>query len=180
MRIIGGKYRGKKLWSPEGKEVRPTSDRARESVFNILYSKLGGNYAETRLLDVFAGTGALGFEAISRGCSHVTFVDIDTSLVAKNAKLFPQESGKISILKANAAMLPKAVRKYNLVFMDAPYAKGLSQQALQELAAKNWLDDRAVCIVEIRKDECWELPTAYELLDERVYGLARLLFLRKM
>ncbi|MBR1841331.1 MAG: RsmD family RNA methyltransferase [Alphaproteobacteria bacterium] len=89
MRIVAGKYRGKKLWAPTGKDVRPTSERAREALFSILYSKIGGNYSAMNIADIYAGTGAFGFEALSRGFKSVTFVDIDTTAVRKNAKLFP-------------------------------------------------------------------------------------------
>ena len=180
MRIVGGKYRGKKLWTPEGKEVRPTSERAREAVFNILYSKLGGDYKDLNLLDIFCGTGAFGFESLSRGFKHVTFVDIDTIPVNKNASLFTAETEHFDIIKADATHLPRARRKYDLVFMDAPYAKGLTELALQQILAQNWLNNHAICIVEIRKDERFPLPDSFALLDERVYGLARILFLQKI
>ena len=179
MRIVGGKYRGKKLWTPEGKEVRPTSERAREAIFNILYSKLGGDYGALNLLDVFCGTGAFGFEALSRGFKYVTFADIDTVPVNKNAKLFVPEKERFDVIKADATRLPRARRQYDLVFMDAPYAKGLTEQALAQIVAQGWLSERAICIVEVRKDECFPLPEVFEFLDERVYGLARVLFLRK-
>jgi len=178
MRIVGGKYRGKKLWAPEGKDVRPTSERAREAIFNILYSHLGGDYSNLNLADIFCGTGAFGFESLSRGFAHVTMVDIDTFPVNKNAKLFAAESDKLAILQADATRLPRARRKYDIVFMDAPYAKGLSEAALQQLIKQGWLRENALCIVEVREDERWPLPAGFELVDERVYGLARVLFLR--
>ena len=178
MRIVGGKYRGKKLWTPEGKEVRPTSERAREAIFNILYSKLGGDYGKLNLLDVFCGTGAFGFESLSRGFNHVTFADIDIVPVSKNAKLFVAENERFDIIKADATRLPRARRKYDMVFMDAPYAKGLTEQALEQLLTQGWLNEKAICVVEVRKDERFPLPEAFELLDERVYGLARVLFLK--
>ena len=83
MRIVGGKYRGKKLWAPEGKNVRPTSERAREAVFNILYSHIGGDYSELEMLDVFAGTGAFGLETLSRGFKKVAFIDVNPTAVEK-------------------------------------------------------------------------------------------------
>jgi len=178
MRIVAGKYRGKKLWAPEGKDVRPTSERAREAIFNILYSHFGGDYANMNIADIFAGTGAFGFEALSRGFKSVTFVDIDTAAVQKNAKLFTAESDKIKIVRADATKLPRIRQKFNMVFTDAPYARGLTEKALQQLLSQEWVADKAVCIVEVRKDEIFPLPEAFELLDERVYGLARVIFLR--
>lgn len=179
MRIVGGKYRGKKLWAPEGKAVRPTSERTREAIFNILYSHMGGDYSQMALLDIFCGTGAFGFEGISRGFKNVTFVDIDTVPVQKNAKLFPMEQDKITILKADATQLYPARRKYQMVFCDAPYGKGLTEVALEQLLKKDWLADKAVCITEIRNDEKFTIPDELEMVDERGYGLARVLFLRK-
>ncbi|MBQ9271014.1 MAG: 16S rRNA (guanine(966)-N(2))-methyltransferase RsmD [Alphaproteobacteria bacterium] len=179
MRIVGGKYRGKKLWTPEGKDVRPTSERAREAIFNILYSKLGGDYGKLNIADIFCGTGAFGFEALSRGFKFVTLVDIDTIPVQKNAKLFVTEKERIEILKADATRLPRARRKYEMVFMDAPYAKELTEVALAQIISQGWLEERAICVVEVRKDERFMLPEELELLDERVYGLARVLFLRR-
>lgn len=178
MRIVGGKYRGKKLQTPDGRDVRPTSERAREAIFNILYSHLGGDYAELSLLDVFAGTGAFGLEAISRGFKEVTFVDIDTSLVQKNIKMFSAENDKLRVIKNDATHLPKARKKYDIVFMDAPYALGLTQKALQQLISQGWIKENGLCIVEIRQDEMWSLPDGFELVDERIYGLAKVLFLK--
>lgn len=178
MRIVGGKYRGKKLWAPEGKDVRPTSERAREAIFNILYSQIGGDYSEIRLLDVFAGTGAFGLEALSRGFKEVAFIDIDTQAVQKNAKMFVNETDKISVIKADATRMPRARRKYGMVFMDAPYDKGLTEKALAELCSQGWLAEKALCIVEVKNNEKWELPTEFELIDERIYGLARIMFLK--
>lgn len=177
MRIVAGQYRGKKLWTPEGKEVRPTSERAREAIFNILNSHWGSDYSAVRLADIFAGTGAFGLEALSRGAASVTLVDKDTSLAAKNAKMFVKEQAKIKLIKADALNLPHLRDKFNMVFMDAPYAKGLTEEVLKQLLEKDWFEPNSLCIVEIKKDEHIDIPQKYELLDERVYGLARILFL---
>lgn len=179
MRIVGGKYRGKKLWSPEGKNVRPTSERAREALFNILYSHIGGDYSDMSLLDVFAGTGAFGLEAVSRGFKEVTFIDIDTVPLQKNVKMFTAESSKLNVIRADATRMPKARKTYDIVFMDAPYALGLTQKALQQLIVQGWLKEQTLCIVEVRHDEELVLPECFELLDERIYGLAKVLFLRQ-
>ena len=96
----------------------------------------------------------------------------------KNAKLFAAEKERFNVIKADAMRLPQAYRKYDMVFMDAPYAKGQTEQALTQLLMQNWLGKQAVCIVEVRNDERFLLPEVFELLDERVYGLARVLFLR--
>ena len=177
MRIVAGQYRGKKLWTPEGKEVRPTSERAREAIFNILNSHLGSDYSAVRLADIFAGTGAFGLEALSRGAAMVTLVDKDASLAAKNAKMFFKEQAIIMLVKADALNLPRLHYKFNMVFMDAPYSKGLTEVVLKQLIEKDWFEQNSLCIVEIKKDEHIDIPQEYELLDERVYGLARILFL---
>lgn len=179
MRIVGGKYRGKKLWAPQGKDVRPTSERAREAVFNILYSKLGGNYSELTLLDIFCGTGAFGFEALSRGFKYVSFIDIDTAPILHNSKLFAAERQKFEIIKADATRLPYAKQQYDVIFMDAPYTKGLTAETIKQILQQQWLNKNAVCIIEIRKNEELNIPDEFELIDERIYGLARILFIQK-
>lgn len=175
MRIIGGVYRGKKLLTPRDLNVRPTADRAREALFNILYSRLG-SLSACRVLDVFAGTGAFGLEALSRGASFVTFMDIHPDLVTKNAALFAAETSKIRIVRADATKCPSASEKYNLIFSDAPYAKNLSVPALTALAQKGWIEDNALCLVETRRDEDSDFPLFFEKTDERLYGLAKVCF----
>ena len=178
MRIVAGKYRGKKLFSPKSDNVRPTSERAREALFNILNSRLGCDYSAFDLLDIFAGTGAFGFEGLSRGVNSVTFVDINTESVKKNAAMFATEKEKIKIIQADAANLPRTVKKYNFVFSDAPYDKGLSEKALAELVKKNWLAEGAICIVEVRHSEQITVPEDFTRLDERIYGQAKVLLLQ--
>ena len=149
MRIIGGTYRGKKLFSPESDKVRPTSDRAREALFNILNSQLENSFSEYNLLDVFSGSGALGLEAISRGIKSVGLIDADIKSLSKNVSLFPQEQNKIKIYRLDVNHLPQSNMQYDIVFMDAPYNQGLSEIALHNLAINNWLSDQALCIVEV-------------------------------
>ncbi|MBR1605634.1 MAG: 16S rRNA (guanine(966)-N(2))-methyltransferase RsmD [Alphaproteobacteria bacterium] len=177
MRIIGGQYRGKKLFSPDSDKVRPTSDRAREALFNILYSQLENPWNEYTLLDVFAGTGAFALEAISRGVKQVGVIDMDTTTINKNIALFPQEKTKIKVIKANIQKLPAASRAYDILFMDAPYNKGLSEIALQQLHDNGWLKKGALCLVEVEKNEQLAIPPCYSLQNERHYGLAKVLFL---
>ena len=178
MRIIAGKYRAKKLFSPIDRMVRPTADRTREAIFNILYSQLQGNYSELILADIFAGTGAFGFEALSRGFKKVCFVDIDTALVQKNANLFCKEQDKIKIIKADATKLPQLNLQFDVVFFDAPYAKELSKTALQQVLKQNLLNKQSICIVEMHKDENFALPEEFYIVDERVYGIAKVVFLK--
>lgn len=178
MRIIGGKYRGKNLRSPESLNIRPTSDRARESVFNILNSRLGGSWENIRLLELFSGSGAFGLEAISRGAEQICLVDIDTTLSAKNAALFPSEKSKIEIIRGDATKLAKIGKKFNLLFADAPYKKGLSELALKAVTSGGWLEEGAVVVIEVEKNEKLVLPPQFTMLDERRYGIAKFIFAR--
>lgn len=178
MRIIGGKYRGKKLYSPETDGVRPTSDRAREAVFNILNSKLEDEFSEYNMLDVFAGTGAMGLEGLSRGMKSVAFIDLDIRNLKRNVGLFPNEKDKIRVISQDASKLAVAANKYDIVFLDAPYKKGLTFKALEELSAKGWLKPGAWCLAEIEKGEKLEAPEGFEIFDDRKYGLARIIFLK--
>lgn len=177
MRIIAGAYRGKKLFSPASDKVRPTSDRAREAIFNILNSLLPEAWDQYHLLDVFAGTGAFALEALSRGAASVGLIDQDTGSLQKNVNLFPQAKGRIRIYRQNALKLGAAPQVYNLVFMDAPYQKGLSEPALQQLAKQGWIRPQSLCLVEVEKNEQLDLPACFKLQNERIYGLAKVLFL---
>lgn len=177
MRIIGGKYRGKKLISPENPGVRPTSDRAREALFNILRSRLG-SFSGCRLLDVFCGSGAFALEALSQGFDFVAAADTDVRPVIKNAALFPAEKGKLRIINADARRLQNEDGNFDVMFMDAPYNQGLTVPALQAVAESGMLKSGAWCLIEVHKDENCPLPPAYELLEERRYGLAKVLIAR--
>lgn len=175
MRIIGGKYRGKKLFSPESSAVRPTSDRAREALFNILRSRLGCDLEHLKLLDVFAGSGAFALEALSQGFGCVAMVDIDTGTIVRNAALFPNEKANFQIIRTDVKTLRKAPAAFDVLFMDAPYHKGLSEPALKTLAEQGWLKPEALCLVEVEKDEELQLPETYEEIEVRRYGLAKVI-----
>ncbi len=177
MRIIAGKYRGKKLKSPLTDKIRPTADRAREAVFNILNARLNQNWPDYALLEIFAGTGGFGLAALSRGVKKICQIDSDTRTAAANAALFPDEKARIKLLRADAAKLGTSVEKFNLLFMDAPYNQGLSEKALASVANGGWLEPGALCLVEIEKKEQIKIPENYEVLEERIYGLAKILFM---
>ena len=137
MRIIGGKYRGKKLLSPDNGRVRPTSDRAREALFNILRSKLGFDFGSYHLLDVFAGTGALGLEALSRGADSCVFIDKATAdIISFNAE-HTRLSDRCRVLKGDVfALLHRLAgqgERFDLVFCDPPYHQGLAHRVLEYL-----------------------------------------------
>ena len=178
MRIIGGTYRGKKLFSPDNGKVRPTSDRAREALFNILRSRLGREFGEVCLLDVFAGSGAFALEALSQGMKAAAAIDLDTAPLTKNAALFPQEKGKLKVIRCNALSLGNASESYDVLFMDAPYNQGLSEPALKCLSGNGWLKPGALCMIEVEKGEALQLPPEYEFIEERRYGLAKVVLAR--
>ena len=173
MRIIGGKYRGKKLISPLSDKVRPTSDKAREALFNILRSRLGANFKNLKLLDLFAGSGAFALEAMSQGFLKVTMVDIDTSSLLKNVNLFALEKDKITVVKADVTRGFVLNDKYDVLFMDAPYQQGLTEKALENCVP--FLNSDALCLIEVKKDENLTLPEAYQYIDEKRYGLAKVI-----
>ena len=130
------------------------------------------------MLDIFSGTGAFALEALSRGAKRICMVDIDTSSLLKNIALFPQEQNRIKVIRNDIKKLSSSVDKFDVVFMDAPYNKGLSEIALQNLSNKNWLKNGALCIVELEKTEQISIPSCYKFINERIYGLAKVLFLQ--
>lgn len=175
MRIIAGKYRGKKLIAPKNSNIRPTEDRVREAVFSILYS-LFGDLVEKRILDVFAGTGAFGLEALSRGAKNICLIDKDTETLSKNTALFEKEKDNIQILRADINNLPYAQNAFDIVFSDAPYDKGLNEKAFLSLQKKGFLKNGTLCIIETRNNENLLLPENFQLTDERIYGMAKISF----
>lgn len=175
MRIISGIKRGKKLFTPDDERIRPTTDRAREALFSILGAKLEEPFGAYDVIDVFSGTGAFGLEAMSRGAKSVLFVDVDTALTEKNAKACGFSN--VKFLKRDARLLPKATRACGLVFLDAPYNKGLSEPVLQKLIEAGYLLGGALVVVETAADEILNAPADFEVIDERRYGAARFTFL---
>jgi 16S rRNA (guanine966-N2)-methyltransferase len=185
MRIVGGEYRGRTLESPEGKNTRPTGDRVRESVFNILRHAgwLKTPVLENALvLDVFAGTGALGLEAFSQGAAHVAFMEQDRIAAAvcrRNiAQLHAGEQSRLFMCNAlTPPPRPADVAPRTLVFLDPPYGKGLGAQALMALVRTGWLAEDVVCILEMAKKQQEETPPGFDMQDERAYGIALVRFM---
>ena len=182
MRIVGGKFRGKVLTSPEDDSIRPTADRTRESVFNILASRLGASFDGLRVLDLFAGTGALGLEALSRGASHVTFVDTGADargLIRDHIEAFGA-GGVAKLLRRDATALGEAgtMGPVDLVFLDPPYGKGLAEQALVSLRNGGWLKPQTLVVVEESSEVPVLLPDGFVLDDRREYGAAAVHFIR--
>lgn len=183
MRIIAGKFRGKTLLSPSDDSIRPTSDRARESVFNILASRLSPNFDGLKVLDLFAGTGALGLEALSRGALSVVFVDTGAEargLIRDHIEAFGA-GGTTKLLRRDATALGPAgtMGPMDLVFLDPPYGKGLGELALASLRDGNWLAKDATLVLEESVDVPVELPAGFVLDDRRDYGAAAIHFIRR-
>lgn len=174
MRIISGTLRGKKLFTPKDEQIRPTSDRARESVYNIIISKIQTSFDTLHIIDIFSGTGAFGLEAASRGAKSVTFVDIDLTLTKKNATLCNFKN--LFYIKKDARFLPHASKPFDIIFLDAPYNRGLTEPTITNLLQKNYLHPNTLLIAETAKDEPLNIITPLKLTDERTYGAARFSF----
>lgn len=180
MRIISGKYKGKKILSPLSQETRPTSDRAREMIFDILlHNPTFGPTAliDKDVLDVFAGTGALGLEALSRGARSSTFIENSRTalpILYTNLKAFGLTPSYV--LRQDALSLDKAPSPFNIVFLDPPYAAGLVLPTLNQLFLKEWLVHNAIVVIEMSKNETLKCPSFLSLELERSAGAAKVMF----
>ena len=184
MRIVGGRHRGRRLVAPPGDQVRPTSDRAREALFNILshgdFAAAGSPFAGENVLDAFAGTGTFGLEALSRGAHEAAFIENGREALAtlrRNVAALGEDA-RAHIVSGDASRPPRAPFACALAFLDPPYGSGLAPTALAALAAAGWVDAEALAIVEIAVHEDFAAPAGFTAIDERVYGAARLVFLR--
>jgi 16S rRNA (guanine966-N2)-methyltransferase len=173
--------------TPEGQGTRPTSDRARQAVFNVLEHAAWAEPLEgMRVMDLFAGSGALGFEAISRGAAFALFVETDEEArgaIRENADAF-QVMGRTRVHRRSAIDLGARPRSdgeaFDLAFLDPPYRKGLGELTLQRLLEGQWLQPGAIVVFERGSDEPEIDTPGYERLDTRAYGAARVLFLRML
>ena len=178
MRVVGGKWRGRALLAPKGNATRPTTDRTREALFSILQAKL--DFDGARVLDLFAGTGALGLEALSRGAAFTLFVEteaqaraairtnVETCAAMGASKIFRRDATNLGARQGAA---------YDLVFADPPYGKGLGEQALMALKQGDWLSEEALIIIEEDKRAGFQAPPGFGELDRRVKGDTELIFL---
>lgn len=185
MRIVSGRWKGRALTAPVGAATRPTSDRARQAVFNIIeHAPWSRGLREARVLDLFAGTGALGLEALSRGAASCLFLDTDPG--ARAALMTNIEAcgagGITRVWKRDAACLdplpPSANGPFDLVFLDPPYGKGFDVAALAGLS-KGWLAPDGLIMLERGRSEVALVSTGFEVLDTRDYGAAQVVFLRR-
>jgi len=182
MRIVGGRLKGRSLASPSSRDVRPTADRLRESVFNILIHAYGDPIEGARVLDLFAGTGALGIEAVSRGAAFALFVDNGTearALLRNNVEALGL-GGVTKVFRRDATNLGPAhpVEPFSLVFIDPPYAKGLAEKALASLRDGGWLTPGALLVVEEAKAAAIKAPEGFGELERRAYDDTEFVFLR--
>ena len=183
MRIVAGRFRGRALESPPDGFIRPTSDRVRESVFNMLASRLGPDLDGARVLDLFAGTGALGIEALSRGASFAMFVDSGIAaraLIRDHIEAFGL-GGTAKLLKRDATSLGPIERfkPFDLVFLDPPYDRGLGEQALASALGGGWIAPEALIVFEEKKGVVLALPEGLVIDDERDYGDTTIRFLSR-
>jgi 16S rRNA (guanine966-N2)-methyltransferase len=182
VRVVGGRLKGRSLASPSSREIRPTADRLRESVFNILVHAYDDPLLGARVLDLFAGTGALGIEAISRGAKFALFVDNGTearALLRNNVEALGL-GGVTKVFRRDATDLGPAhpVEPFSLAFLDPPYAKGLAEKALASLRDGGWLTRRALLVVEEAKAAALAAPQGFEELERRAYDDTEFVFLR--
>ena len=177
VRIVGGKFKGSRLTVPAGQSIRPTSDRSREAIFNILSHGLGFKFDGITVLDLFSGTGALGFEALSRGANRVVFIDNRYSSIEsiKSNGRSIRQSPFFSIRQTDASCLPARTSRDEaaaLAFLDPPYRKKLITPSLLALDKGGWLRMGAV-VVEMAKTDHYKLPPLFSLTSERKYGKSK-------
>jgi 16S rRNA (guanine966-N2)-methyltransferase len=183
MRIVAGRHRGRKLGAPAGSATtRPTAERMRQALFDMLWHAPWAGRAAVEgqaVLDAFAGTGALGLEALSRGAAGATFIEQDrAALAALRANIAAcREEEAARVLAADATRPPRATAACSLVFLDPPYAKDLVPRALLALGAAGWIAPAALVCAEVGREEAPALP-GFDMLAERVHGAARVLVLR--
>jgi 16S rRNA (guanine966-N2)-methyltransferase len=183
MRIVSGLHRGRVLVAPKGHSTRPTADRTRQAMFNVLeHAAWSPGLRDRRVLDLFAGSGALGLEALSRGARSCVCIDLDEdarAAIGRNA-LALGLTDAVAIRRADATRLgPRPdPAPFDLAFLDAPYGMGLSEPALAGLARHHWLAPEAIVVVERGVGETPLEAPGYETLDSRDWGAARIYFLK--
>lgn len=182
MRIIAGRFKGHALKTPKTWRVRPTSDRLRETLFNVLAHAYGDAVSGARVLDLFAGTGALGLEALSRGAAFALFVEdgaeargvlrgnVEALGVAGQSRIFRRDATRLGAAHPNPP--------FSLVFADPPYGKGLAEKALVSAREGGWLLPDALIITEEAADAAFTAPEGFETIETRAYGDAQLVFLK--
>jgi 16S rRNA (guanine966-N2)-methyltransferase len=182
MRVVGGRLKGRNLASPSSREIRPTADRLRESVFNILVHAYDNPIEGARVLDLFAGTGALGIEAVSRGAAFALFVDNGAearALLRNNVEALGL-GGLTKVYRRDATNLGPAhpLERFSLAFLDPPYGKGFAEKALVSLREGGWLTPSALVVVEEAKAAGFAAVDGFAELERRAYDDTEFVFLR--
>ena len=185
MRIVAGRHRGRALAVPEGNDIRPTADRLREAMFNSLChgNRLIGDgdwVRDATVLDGFAGTGALGLEAVSRGAGHATLMEQSHTaleLCRQNTESLGEQAA-VTVLSGDCLNPVRPAQPCNLIFLDPPYRSGAAGDALEALARTGWIASDALCVVELAAKEAFKPPDGFNQLDKRRYGAARVVFMR--
>jgi 16S rRNA (guanine966-N2)-methyltransferase len=182
MRIVGGDFRGRALETPRSSAIRPTSDRTRQAVFNVIAHSYPEHLEGARVLDLFAGTGALGLEALSRGASHCIFIEESAEgrgLIRTNVETFGLQ-GRTKIFRRDATTLGAAgtLAPFKLVFLDPPYGKGFAELAIAEAIKGNWLEPDALIVVEEAAATPFKPIAGLTVLDKRDYGDTNVTFCR--
>lgn len=184
LKIISGKYRNQIIPTAKNIKYRPSTGKLKEAIFSILTSgEFTGNKLfneNTCILDLFAGSGSLAFESLSRGAGFATLIDIDPSSL-KIAEEFAKSlniENKINFVNINALNLPKANKVFDLVFIDPPYHKDIVPKVMKLLINNNWLKDGAIIVIETAKPDDYVLDENIEILREKLYGKSKLSVLR--
>ncbi len=182
MRIVGGRLKGRVLGAPSSRAIRPTSERLRESIFDILEHRYPGRIEGARVVDLFAGSGALAIESLSRGARFALFVDNGAearALIRANVEVLAL-GGVTRIWRADATKLGDAPAggPFSLAFLDPPYGEGLVRPALASLVAGAWLEADALCVVEEAAKAEIGAPQGLTIEEERTYGDTRIVILR--
>lgn len=182
MRIVGGEFRGRTLATPKSNNIRPTTDRTRESLFNILAHSYPEALDGTRVIDCFAGTGAVGFEALSRGAASALFIETSVegrSLIQTNIEALGLQ-GRARIFRRDATLLGKAgtMEPFHFLFADPPYGQQLGDKAFAAIDAGGFLYDGALAILEERASETPDVGKAFQPLEQRAFGDTVMYFYR--
>ena len=182
MRIIGGKFKGRALKAPKSQDIRPTTDRIRENLFNIISHNFGEHLDNTRVLDLFAGTGALGIEALSRGARFALFIENSIEgrgLLRENIESLSLQ-GHSKVFRRDAANLGPigSLGQFDLVFADPPYDQNLGEKAAASLIKGGWLSPSALLILEESKESAPDSLPGYEHIEAKTYGATKISIFR--
>lgn len=182
MRVIAGKFGGRKIAAPTSDNIRPTSDRVRESLFSILASKYPDSLQDARVIDLFAGTGALGLEALSRGADFALFFDASRegqTLIRKNIEnLKVREQTAVRLCDATKLGSIGKLKPFDLAFVDPPYGKGLAEKSAIKLIEGGWLNSNAILVIEDRVGSTPPVLPSFIMLDERKFGDTSIWFMK--